>query len=169
MRAVKSGDPELVRVLLERGADVNRRDVLGNTAAVIAYEKDQKEIQELFQQRRGRTVRAALNAWLRAAIEKKDELKVGQLLKAGADANYEYAIGYDHRDIKSTVLILAVQTGNAAIVQQLLVAGANINARGLLEGSEHGLTFGTALEAAQLSEKPAIIKLFSHKAAQKTQ
>jgi ankyrin repeat protein len=161
MRVVKVGDPELVRVLLDRGADVDRRDVLGNTAAVIAYEKDLKEIQAMLP-RAGKSI-PVLNAWLRAAIQKKDPAKVRDLLKNGADANYEYAIGYDHRDIKSTVLILAVQTGNAAIVQQLLAAGANPNARGLLQGSEHGLEFGTALEAAQQSSNPALLKLFSHK------
>ncbi|HEX3249143.1 MAG TPA: ankyrin repeat domain-containing protein [Pyrinomonadaceae bacterium] len=158
MRVVNVGDPELVRVLLDRGADANRSDVLGNTAAVIAYEKDLKEIQAMLP----RTAKAlpVRNAWLRAAIQKKDPAKVRDLLKAGADANYEYAIGYDHRNIKSTVLILAVQTGNAAIVQQLLAAGANPNARGLLQGSEHGLEFGTAREAAQQSGNAAIIELF---------
>jgi ankyrin repeat protein len=161
MRVVKVGDPELVRVLLDRGADVDRRDVLGNTAAVIAYEKDLKEIQAMLP-RAGKSI-PVLNAWLRAAIEKKDPAKVQTLLKAGADANYEYAIGYDHRDIKSTVLIPAVQTGNATIVQQLLAAGANRTARGLLQGSEHGLEFGTALDAAQQSANPAILRLFSHK------
>jgi ankyrin repeat protein len=163
MCAARLGDPELVRTLLRRGADENRRDMLGNTAAVVAYEKDHKEIQALLP--RSTRVRPVLNAWLRAAVEKNDQMKVRELLKAGADANYEYAIGYDHKDIKSTVLILAVQTGNAVIVQQLLAAGANINARGLLEGSEHGLTFGTAVEAAQLARNAAIINLLSHKAA----
>lgn len=162
MRAVRLGDPELVRMLLDHGADVNRMDVLGNTAVVIAYEKDLKEIRALLQ--RSAEPQTALNAWLRAAVAKKDETKVRELLKAGADANYEYAIGYDHKNIKSTVLILAVQTGNAPVVQQLLAAGANPNTRGLLQGSEHGLTFGTALEAAKLSGNLAIIKLFTNTA-----
>ena len=160
MRAVNIGDVELVRALLDGGADVSRSDVLGNSAAVIAYENDQKEIQELLLRRpKSRPTPAVQNAFLRAAIKKKDAVKVRELLKAGADANYEYAIGYDHRDIKSTVLILAVKTGDAAIVQQLLAAGANVNAKGLLQGSEHGLEFGTALEAAELSGNTAIINL----------
>ena len=164
MRAAKAGDPELVRMLLKRGADVRRRDILDNTAVVIAYENDQAQIQKLLQ--RTAVARPALNAWLRAAVIKKDEAKVRELLKAGADANYEYPIGYDHKDIKSTVLILAIQTGNVSIVQQLLAAGANTITRGLLQGSEHGLTFGTPLDAATVSRNPAILKLFSYKQPQ---
>ena len=80
---------------------------------------------------------------------KKDQAKVKELLKAGADANHEYAIGYRHPNIKRTVLILAAQMGDAAIVQMLLAAGANVDAKGLLHGSEHGLEYGTALEAAE--------------------
>ena len=160
MWAVRFGDVELVRGLLDRGADVSLSDVLGNTAAVISYEKDQRDIQALLQRAaKSRPTRETLNAFLRAAIEKKDSAKVRELLKAGASANYEYAIGYDQQKIKSTVLILAIQKGDAAIVQQLLTAGANVNAKGLLQGSEHGVEFGTALDAARLSKNTAIINL----------
>ena len=160
MLAVKSGEVKLVHELLDRGADISSGDVLGNTAAVFAYEKGQKEIEELLQRAsRTRPTRAVRNAFLRAAIQKKDGVQVRESLRAGADPNYEYAIGYDHSDIKSTVLILAVQMGDAAIVQQLLSAGANVNAIGLLEGSEHGLTFGTALDAAERSRNMTIINL----------
>ena len=160
MLAVKSGNAELVQGLLARGAAVSPTDVLGNTAAVFAYEKGQKEIQDLLKRAsRTRPTRALRNAFLRVAIEKKDGAKVRELLKAGADANYEYAIGYDHLKIKSTVLILAIRIGDAGIVQQLLAAGANANAKGLLEGSEHGLTFGTAIEAAEQSKNLTIINL----------
>jgi len=147
MRAAQSGETEIVKLLLARGADINRADVFGNTAAVFAYEKDQAAIQELF--RNAKPNRQTLNAFLRAAVEKKDAAKVKELLGKGADPNYEYAIGYEHKDIKRTVLILAAKTGDVAIVQMLLVAGANPNAKGLIYGSEHGLEYGTALEAAK--------------------
>jgi len=157
MRAASLGEIELVRSLLARGADVNLVDVLGNSAAVFAYEKDQTAIQELLSKSgRRRQTRQTLNAFLRAAVEKKDSRKVKELLAAGANANYEYAIGYDHRDIKSTVLIQAVQAEDAAVVRLLLRAGANPNARGLLSGSEHGLKFGTALDA---TTNPEILNL----------
>ena len=150
MRAVNLGEPELVKALLDHGADVNRYDVLGSTAVILAYEKDQPAIQELLKRKANRREpQLVLNAFLRAAVGRKDQTKVKELLKAGADANHEYAIGYDHPNIKRTVLILAAQMGDPAIVQILLAAGANVEAKGLLHGSEHGLEYGTALEAAK--------------------
>ena len=165
MRAINLGETQLVKAMLDRGADVNRSDVLGTTPVILAYEKDQSAIQELLKNKaKKRQPRVVLNAFLRAAIGKKDQLKVKELLKAGADANHEYAIGYDHPNIKRTVLIVAAQMGDAAIVQMLLAAGANIDAKGLLHGSEHGLEYGTALEAAKNVD--VINLLQSHKKAQ---
>ncbi|HEU4872976.1 MAG TPA: ankyrin repeat domain-containing protein [Pyrinomonadaceae bacterium] len=165
MRAINLGETQLVKAMLDRGADANRSDVLGTTPVILAYEKDQSAIQELLKNKaKKRQPRVVLNAFLRAAIGKKDQLKVKELLKAGADANHEYAIGYDHPNIKRTVLILAAQMGDAAIVQMLLAAGANIDAKGLLHGSEHGLEYGTALEAAKNVD--VINLLQSHKKAQ---
>ena len=165
MRAINPGDTELVKALLDRGADPNRSDVLGATPVILAYEKDQTAIQELLKSKaQGRQPRPVLNAFLRAAIVKKDQSKVRELLKAGADANHEYAIGYDHPNIKRTVLILAAQMGDPTIVQMLLAAGANVDAKGLLHGSEHGLEYGTALEAAKNAD--VINLLQSHKKAQ---
>ena len=165
MRAINLGETQLVKAMLDRGADANRSDVLGTTPVILAYEKDQSAIQELLKNKaKKRQPRVVLNAFLRAAIGKKDQLKVKELLKAGADANHEYAIGYDHPNIKRTVLIVAAQMGDAAIVQMLLAAGANIDAKGLLHGSEHGLEYGTALEAAKNVD--VINLLQSHKKAQ---
>ena len=154
MRAASLGDAEIVKLLLDKGADVNRTDVFGNTAAVFAYEKDHAAIQELLKNAKPR--RPTLNAFLRVAIEKKDSAKVKELLAKGADANYEYAIDYTHKDIKRTVLILAAKKDDAGIVQMLLAAGANPNAKGLIYGSEHGLEYGTALEA---TKNPEVITL----------
>ena len=165
MRAVNLGETELVKALLERGADANRSDVLGMTSVILAYEKNLTAIQELLKSKaKRRQPRLVLNAFLRTAIGKKDQAKVKELLKAGADANHEYAIGYDHPNIKQTVLILAAQIGDAAIVQMLLAAGANVDAKGLLHGSEHGLEYGTALDAAKNAD--VINLLRSRKKAQ---
>jgi ankyrin repeat protein len=154
MRAAGLGETEIVRLLLDKGADVNRTDVFGNTAAVFAYQKDHAPILELL--KKAKPNRQTLNAFLIPAIEKKDRVKVKELLSKGADANHEYAIGYEYKDIKRTVLILAAKTGDPAIVQMLLDAGANPNAKGLIYGSEHGLEYGTALEAAK---NPEVITL----------
>ena len=154
MRAVDLGEIEIVKSLLDHGANVDLSDVLGSTAAIRAYEKDQTAIQQLLKAQT--PTRPVLNAFLRAAVGKKDQAKVRELLKAGADANYEYAIGFDHQNIKSTVLILAAQTGDATIVKLLLDFGANITAKGLLRGSEHGLDYGTALDA---TKDPTLLNL----------
>ena len=160
MRAINLGEPELVKALLDRGADANRSDVLGRTSVILAYEKNHAAIQELLQRKaKRRQPQLVLNAFLRAAVGKKDRVKVKELLKAGADANHEYAIGYRHPNIKRTVLILAAQMGDAAVVQMLLSAGANVDAKGLLHGSEHGLKYGTALDAAESTQNAEVINL----------
>lgn len=157
MRAVNLGETEIVKLLIARGANVNLNDILGNTASVLAYEKDLTEIEGLV--KTASVTPSMLNAFLRAAISKKDSVKVREFLAAGANANLEYAIDYTHQDIKRTALILAVQAGDPAIVEMLLAKGANVNARGLLYGSEHGLKYGTALEAAESSKNSAVINL----------
>jgi ankyrin repeat protein len=62
-----------------------------------------------------------------------------------------------HKNIKRRVLVLAASLGQAGIVQLLLDKGADVNAQGLISGSEHGLKYGTALEAAELSNKPEVV------------
>ncbi len=154
MRAVRLGNVEVVKSILARGADVNRTDVFGETAVTIAYEKGNPEIEKLLPlPSLKRQPVNMLNALLRSAIEKKDGAKVKELLAHGADPNHEYAISYDHKTIKRTVLILAARVGHPGIVQALLDKGANVKAQGLIYGSEHGLKYGTALEAAELSKQ----------------
>ena len=149
MRAVRLDNAEMVKSLLDHRADATRSDVFGDTAFILAYEKDNPELAKLLPappvKPQSLNVR---NAFLRAAIEKKDAARVKELLAAGADPNHEYGISYDHASIKRTVLILAAEMGQPEIVQFLLDKGANLNAKGLISGSEHGLNYGTALDAA---------------------
>lgn len=160
MRAVRLGNIDVIKSLLAKGADANRSDVFGETAVTIAYEKGNAEIEKLLPvPSLDRQPVNVLNALLRAAINKKDEAKVKELLAQGADPNHEYAIGYDHKTIKRTVLILAAKVGHPGIVQALLDKGANVNAQGLIYGSEHGLKYGTALEAAEQSKHGEIVVL----------
>lgn len=179
MRAASEGYEEIVKLLLARGADVNAQTdegtalmmaVRGGHTNIVKLLLDARaavntkdRLQELL--RKAKPSRQTLNAFLRAAIAKKDRPKVKELLAAGADANYEYPIGYDHKDIKSTVLILAVKTGDVAIVQMLLATGANPSLKGLLYGSESGLKFGTALEAAEDSKNAEVMSLLRKAAA----
>ena len=168
MTAVRAGRTDLAKVLLAQGADPNLVDVLGDTALVLAYEKGLSEIEALSRGvKPAEMMPAVRNAWLRAAIVKKDELKVKELLAAGADVNHQYAIGYRHPTVKRTVLIDAVKVGHAGIVQLLLARGSDPLVKGLLYGSEHGLKYGTALDAAELSKNAEIIVLLRNAIAQR--
>src|SRR5688500_10577644 len=168
MSAVRAGRTDLAKLLLAQGADPNLVDVLGDTVLVLAYEKGLSEIEALSRSVDPTKITAAdQNAWLRAAIAKKDELKVKKLLETGADANYKYAIGYRHPTVKRTVLIDAVKVGHLGIVQLLLARGADPSVEGLLHGSEHGLKYGTALDAAESSKNAEILALLRNAVAQR--
>lgn len=160
IRAVRLNNVDTIKALLAKGADANRSDIFGDTAFTLAYNSEDVEIQKLLPapKLKGQSPNV-LNAFLCAAIGKKDEAKVKELLTAGADPNYEYAIGYNHKRIKSTVLILAASMGQPGIVQLLIDKGANVSAKGLLSGSEHGLVYGTALEAAESSKHTEVAAL----------
>lgn len=169
MRAVDEGRTELAKLLLASGADASLVDVLGNTVSVLAYAKGLSEIEALSRSALPVELTPAVrNAWLRAAVRKKDELKVKELLASGADANHQFAIGYRHPDVKTTVLIDAVKLGHAGIVQLLLARGADPSVEGLLYGSEHGLKYGTALAAAESSSNPEILALLRKAIAART-
>jgi ankyrin repeat protein len=160
MRAVRLGNSEMVQLLLAQKAEASRNDVFGDTAVTLAYAGGNAEIEKLFPAKtyKGQP-RAVLNAFLRAAVGRQDEATVRELLAKGADPNHEYAIGYEHKSVKRTVLVDAASMGKAGIVKLLLDKGADPNAKGLISGSEHGLKYGTALEAAELSKKPEVVAL----------
>jgi len=159
MRAVRLGNAEVVRLLLSARAEVNAADDLGDTAYILAYVEGNSEIENLLarsapQKPNPRT----LNAFLVAAIHKKDAAKVKELLDKGADPNYRYSLGLKLQGTTSIVLVQAAKMGHAGIVQMLLDKGADVNAKGLLRGSESGLTHGTALEAAKDPEVIEVLK-----------
>ena len=160
MRAVRLANIDMIKALLAKRADANRSDVFGDTAVTLAYKSDNAELETLLPATSLKRKPAnVLNAFLRAAIEKKDEARVKEVLAAGADPNHEYAISYDHKSIKRTVLILAAGVGHPGIVQLLLDKGANVNAEGLIFGSESGLKYGNALEAAERSNNVEVAAL----------
>ena len=160
MRAVRLENVEMIKSLLTRRSDTKRSDVFGDTAVTLAYASGKTEVEQLLPRPafKGQPVNV-LNAFLRAAIERKDEAQVKALLTAGADPNHEYAISYTHKSIKCRVLVEAASIGHPGIVQLLLNKGADVNAKGLISGSEHGLEYGTALEAAERSKNLEVVAL----------
>ena len=159
MRAVRLGNIEVIRLLLSRGARVNASDALGETAFVLAYKKNDPGLEKLLGSSAPEQLTPAiLNAYLVAAIVKKDAAKVKEVLDKGANPNHEFSLGLDLMGTTNSVLVLAAGVGHAGIVQMLLDKGADPNAVGLLGGSESGLNHGTALQAARDPEVIEILK-----------
>lgn len=164
MRAVRLGNVESVRLLLSAGANTYAADKVGDTAYVLAYENGNTEIEKLLTTAAAqKKTPAALNAFLVAAIAKKDAAKVKDLLDQGADPNYRHPIGLDHPAITTIVLMDAAKVGDVAIVQMLLDKGADVSAKGLISGSEHGLVYGTPLEGAKNPQVIEILKKAANK------
>ena len=164
MRAVRLDDVESVRLLLSAGANPNAADKVGDTAYVLAYANGSAEIEKLLSTDAVQNkTPAVLNAFLVAAISKKDAAKVKELLDQGAAPNYLYPIGLDHQGITNTVLMEAAKVGDAAIVQMLVDKGADVNEKGLISGSEHGVVYGTPLEAAKDPQVIEILKKAANK------
>ena len=168
MQAVRCGNAEVVQLLLKGGADVGAVDTLDNTAHVLAYRLGHAELVKLLEGAAPQKPPARVrNAFLRAAVERQDAGKVKELLEAGADPNYAFAVGYRQKNIRDTVLVLAAGREHAAIVQMLLDKGADVNAQGLVYGSESGIKLGTALDAAEFHKHPDVIALLRRAASKK--
>ena len=110
---------EIVRRILEAGADVNARDVTENTA-LLEYALDEEVTKLLIDYGADVNARGMIfgPALLGANLE---VTKI--LLEAGADVNLK------SRDDESTALIRAAERRKPEVVTILLEAGAEINAR----------------------------------------
>jgi ankyrin repeat protein/Tfp pilus assembly protein PilF len=165
MRAVRLGNAESVVLLVGVGANTHMADKLGDTAYTLAYYNGNAEIEKLLTTAAApQKTPGALNAFLVAAIRKKDAAKVKKLLDQGADPNYRYPIGLNRPGITSSVLIMAARGGDAAIVQMLVDKGADVNAEGLISWRERGLEQGTPLEVAT---NPQVIEILKKAATKK--
>lgn len=155
MRAAESGDVEMTRTLVEKGADVNARDTDKKTALMRAAERGYAEVAKILLSKR-----AEVNAKdddrktaLMRAAEGGHAETVQELLGKGADIKartyYEqdalmYAVDNGHADVVrallekgaskdtkdnfgKTVLMTAAGNGNAEVVRLLLEKGASVN------------------------------------------
>jgi tetratricopeptide (TPR) repeat protein len=122
--AASSGQADVVKVILERGIDVNIKDDSGRTALSFAAENGQTRIVQIL-----RVASADLNAkdengktaLIYAAINGHDDT-VKMLLDLGVDVNARDNIG-------ETAFIYAAETGRADIVPLLKAGGADVNAK----------------------------------------
>jgi len=139
MKAARYEEVDLVRSLLENGADVNALDENGKTALIHAVDKNWLQPEE-------EASLAVVDLLIQAGadLNQQDELNgcaalhyaaalnlagfVGQLLRAGADPNLRLGDGnrYQFRS-GETALMLAARHNGPAAVTVLLAAGADVN------------------------------------------
>ncbi len=131
MEALSRKQTEVVRMLVDKGADVNAANGRGMTPLMMAAMKYPSEpwmIKYLLG--KGADINAADNSGdtaLSGAICLKAFPAVKELVEAGADVNTRNRKGY-------TVLMLAVFSDNVETVKLLLGKGADINAKHTFEG-----------------------------------
>ena len=147
--AIIMGRLDLVRLLLDAGADINAPGFLDDTPLVVAMQRKQTEIEDFLVARGAVLGRKpddiALESILLDAVVENRANTVKVLLAAGVDPN-----STGGRSLVQTLLSLATDARNVDIVRELLKAGADTSqwVGGL-----------TPLERAEKTGDPAIVAL----------
>lgn len=116
--AVRRGRPEIVRMLLERGADVNRKDGMGRAALEAAQTPEMVKLLLAAGAKADAPVVAGLTQQLWGAIERNEAQAVRPLIQRGADPNAEINGG--------RMLHRALFQGKWEIAEALLDGGAQV-------------------------------------------
>ena len=124
--AIRNGDLEMVKRLLEQGADINKAtNSAGDTPLYVASEMGHVDVVTILLER-GADINKATNSAgytpLYVASEAGYEEVVKILLEKGADINKADIDG-------QTPLMIAVSYGDLEVVEVLLEYGANLNVR----------------------------------------
>lgn len=151
LRLAGSAHPDVVKVLLEHGADPNVRDFYGKTLLVAVCEagadRDTETVRLLLEHGADPNIRGEAGTPLLYAVNmgpRGNTEVVRLLLEHGADPNAK-----DKAD--SSALVCAVDKHNAEIVKALIAAKASLNATDSLGR--------TALKVAEENQLPEIAAL----------
>ncbi len=154
VEAVKRGDTDAVRYLLQQPVDVNAPQADGATALAWAAHRNDLETAELLI-RAGANVNAANDYGvtpLSLACTNRNAAIVGRLLQAGADPNAAQMTG-------ETALMTCARTGSVEAAKRLIEHGADVNAREAQGGQ-------TALMWAVAEKHPAVARLLIEQGAE---
>ncbi len=156
--AVARGRPEIVGLLIERGADIEYRGFHGKSPLFLAVERGDMAMAErlLAAGADVRTTNEAGTTLLMLAARRGDGGMVDLLLARGADLNAieRPNLGYGFRPDSGsdmTALMYAAREGHADIVRRLLQAGAVV--------SIHNAEGRTALDEAAAAGHQEIVEL----------
>ena len=120
--AASEGRSEIVKALIDAGADVNVKNKKGQTALIVATREGRSEVVKILLAA-GANVNAKQNryqtAFMVAVIENRPKI-AKMLLAAGANVGAR-----DGRNM--TPLMVAASEGHTEFVQMLLAAGADVN------------------------------------------
>jgi hypothetical protein len=116
------GNIPLMELFVQRGANLNQANSLGETALMLAAWKNRREAMQWLLDRGAQPnhVKRSEHAWtaLHYAAFAGHGAVTERLLAAGADVNARSTNG-------STVVMMAAREGHEVIAQQLIAAGAN--------------------------------------------
>jgi ankyrin repeat protein len=142
----RMGCTELVKKLLDNGADANQESRYGGCALVEAAIQGQDEIVGLLLERGADVNQTSSTGWtpLLSAVRSDHAATVGLLLSRGADANVKSEDGY-------TALSSAVFQKSVNLVKELLAHGADVTMKGF-DGR-------TPLELAEEQQEEGMIRL----------
>ena len=119
LRSLYGNFPQITRLLVYSGADINAKNNYNHSPMYVALEKKQAEFIDLFL---SSGVREGLNsAYLFRACAQKNPMGVLAMLKGGIDPNVKNEKG-------NTPLIISASLGDVSSVQSLMAYRADVNA-----------------------------------------
>ena len=152
MMSVSGDHEEFIKLLIDKGANINAKDKNGKTALMKAAEYDKSSVIEILLKAGANIDEKDNNGWtaLIWAETKGDKKTVDMLVKAGADTTI-------FNDV--TLLIYSAKIGDIEKVKKLIDKGVNVNAYASITNIFDRNNIYTALMGAVRGGHTDIVKL----------